>query len=102
MRLRKIILGEALRVAFHAGRASREFGDDFTNIADAIEVHKRPWGAEQELVYCYCRLPKLRSAPFVEISEVEDVGTNPATPIAGSAPHERSSVASFGLRSVGP
>ena len=35
-----------------------EFGDEFTKVADATEVHKTPWGAEQEFVYCYCRLPK--------------------------------------------
>jgi hypothetical protein len=35
-----------------------EFGDDFTKIADAAEIHNTPWGAEQEFVYCYCRLPK--------------------------------------------
>lgn len=36
----------------------REFGDDFAKIADSTEIHSTPWGAEQEFVYCYCRLPK--------------------------------------------
>jgi SAM-dependent methyltransferase len=35
-----------------------EFGDEFTRVADSTEIHKTPWGAEQEFVYCYCRLPK--------------------------------------------
>lgn len=33
-----------------------EFGSDFARLADATEIHKTPWGAEQEFVYCYCRL----------------------------------------------
>ena len=35
-----------------------EFGADFAKIADSTELHETPWGAEQEFVYCYCRLPK--------------------------------------------
>lgn len=35
----------------------RAFGDDFTKIGDATEIHSTPWGAEQEFVYCYCRIP---------------------------------------------
>lgn len=35
-----------------------EFGDDFAKISDSTEIHKTPWGSEQEFVYCYCRLPK--------------------------------------------
>ena len=35
-----------------------EFGDEFAKIADSTEVHKTPWGSEQEFVYCYCRLPR--------------------------------------------
>jgi SAM-dependent methyltransferase len=35
-----------------------EFGDDFAKISDSTEIHKTPWGTDQEFVYCYCRLPK--------------------------------------------
>jgi SAM-dependent methyltransferase len=35
-----------------------EFGDDFAKIADSTEIHETPWGAEQEFVYCYCRMPR--------------------------------------------
>lgn len=33
-----------------------EFGDPFTKIASRIQVHTTPRGAEQEFVYCYCRI----------------------------------------------
>jgi 2-polyprenyl-3-methyl-5-hydroxy-6-metoxy-1,4-benzoquinol methylase len=33
-----------------------EFGSDFARIASSTETHITPWGAEQEFVYCYCRL----------------------------------------------
>jgi SAM-dependent methyltransferase len=35
-----------------------EFGPEFARLSDAVETHTTPWGAEQEFVYCYCRLPK--------------------------------------------
>lgn len=35
-----------------------EFGEDFAKISDSTEIHKTPWGSEQEFVYCYCRLTK--------------------------------------------
>ena len=35
-----------------------EFGSDFARIATSTEMHTTPWGAEQEFVYCYCRLPQ--------------------------------------------
>ena len=35
-----------------------EFGSDFARIASSTEMHTTPWGAEQEFVYCYCRLPQ--------------------------------------------
>jgi SAM-dependent methyltransferase len=38
-----------------------EFGDEFTRIADATELHDTPLGNEQEFVYCYCRLSPGRS-----------------------------------------
>jgi ubiquinone/menaquinone biosynthesis C-methylase UbiE len=33
-----------------------EFGPTFQKIGSSSEVHKTPWGNEQEFVYCYCRL----------------------------------------------
>jgi SAM-dependent methyltransferase len=33
-----------------------EFGADFHKVESATEVHTTPWGAEQQFVYCYCRL----------------------------------------------
>jgi SAM-dependent methyltransferase len=35
-----------------------EFGSEFTRLASATEIHTTPWGAEQEFVYCYCRMPR--------------------------------------------
>jgi ubiquinone/menaquinone biosynthesis C-methylase UbiE len=35
-----------------------EFGADFARIASTTEMHRTPWGSEQEFVYCYCRLPR--------------------------------------------
>ena len=34
-----------------------QFGDEFRKIGSDREVHKTPWGSEQEFVYCYCRKP---------------------------------------------
>jgi ubiquinone/menaquinone biosynthesis C-methylase UbiE len=34
-----------------------QFGAAFRKVASATEQHVTPWGAEQEFVYCYCRLP---------------------------------------------
>src|SRR5262249_3403746 len=33
-----------------------EFGAAFRKIAAFDEIHKTPWGTEQEFVYCYCRV----------------------------------------------
>lgn len=33
-----------------------EFGQAFRKVAGSREVHKTPWGQEQEFVYCYCRV----------------------------------------------
>jgi SAM-dependent methyltransferase len=35
-----------------------EFGSEFARLASAMEIHTTPWGAEQEFVYCYCRMPE--------------------------------------------
>lgn len=34
-----------------------QFGDEFQKIGSEREMHTTPWGAEQEFVYCYCRMP---------------------------------------------
>ena len=47
---------DVLRFSPEALRA--EFGDEFARVSDATEIHTTPWGAEQEFVYCYCRLPE--------------------------------------------
>ena len=33
-----------------------EFGGAFEKVGSATEMHSTPWGAEQQFVYCYCRL----------------------------------------------
>jgi SAM-dependent methyltransferase len=33
-----------------------EFGHTFKKVGSSSEVHKTPWGQEQEFVYCYCRM----------------------------------------------
>jgi len=32
-----------------------QFGAPFEKVASCEEVHRTPWGSEQEFVYCYCR-----------------------------------------------
>jgi SAM-dependent methyltransferase len=34
-----------------------QFGNEFRKVGDSSEIHHTPWGAEQEFVYCYCRMP---------------------------------------------
>jgi SAM-dependent methyltransferase len=34
-----------------------EFGPHFARLSSATETHVTPWGAEQEFIYCYCRMP---------------------------------------------
>lgn len=46
---------EVLRFSPEALHA--EFGPEFARLASATEIHTTPWGAEQEFVYCYCRVP---------------------------------------------
>jgi SAM-dependent methyltransferase len=33
------------------------FGAEFRKAGTDEELHQTPWGAEQEFVYCYCRMP---------------------------------------------
>jgi SAM-dependent methyltransferase len=42
---------------YSADGLHREFGDRFTKVGSETEIHQTPWGAEQEFVYCYCRMP---------------------------------------------
>ena len=32
-----------------------EFGAPFVKVDSAIDLHRTPWGSEQEFIYCYCR-----------------------------------------------
>ena len=34
-----------------------QFGGEFRKVGSTREIHKTPWGTEQEFVYCYCRVP---------------------------------------------
>jgi SAM-dependent methyltransferase len=42
---------------YSADGLHREFGERFTKVGSETEIHQTPWGAEQEFVYCYCRMP---------------------------------------------
>jgi len=33
-----------------------QFGSPFEKVASCEEIHRTPWGSEQEFVYCYCRM----------------------------------------------
>ena len=35
----------------------RELGAPFELLGAATEIHRTPWGSEQEFSYCFCRLP---------------------------------------------
>jgi SAM-dependent methyltransferase len=43
-------------VRYDADGLHAEFGHTFEKVASTTEVHTTPWGAEQQFVYCYCRL----------------------------------------------
>ena len=34
-----------------------QFGNEFVRVGSKRETHVTPWGAEQEFVYCHCRMP---------------------------------------------
>src|ERR1019366_3380688 len=40
-------------VRYDAEALHGEFGARFLKVDSAREIHKTPWGAEQEFVYCY-------------------------------------------------
>jgi SAM-dependent methyltransferase len=41
---------------YSADDLHEEFGSPFEKVASCEEVHRTPWGSEQEFVYCYCRM----------------------------------------------
>ncbi len=41
---------------YHPEEIHAEFGHAFKKVGSSTEVHKTPWGKEQEFVYCYCRM----------------------------------------------
>jgi SAM-dependent methyltransferase len=41
---------------YDADRLHAAFGDEFRKVESVTELHSTPWGAEQQFVYCYCRL----------------------------------------------
>ncbi len=43
-------------VRYSADALHGEFGSSFRKVSSRTEDHVTPWGAEQEFVYCYCRL----------------------------------------------
>jgi SAM-dependent methyltransferase len=43
-------------VRYDPDQLHAEFGGAFQKVASTTEVHKTPWGSEQQFVYCYCRL----------------------------------------------
>ena len=43
-------------VRYTADGLHGEFGRAFEKVQSYEELHKTPWGSEQEFVYCYCRL----------------------------------------------
>lgn len=43
-------------VRYRAGEIEARFGGGFRRVSSFTEIHQTPGGAEQEFVYCYCRL----------------------------------------------
>jgi len=43
-------------VRYSADDLHGEFGSSFERVESYEEVHRTPWGREQEFVYCYCRI----------------------------------------------
>ena len=41
---------------YGADELHRQFGTGFHKVGSLIETHSTPAGAEQQFVYCYCRL----------------------------------------------
>jgi ubiquinone/menaquinone biosynthesis C-methylase UbiE len=45
-------------VRYSAEGIHGQFGNEFQKVGGESEIHHTPWGAEQEFVYCYCRLSR--------------------------------------------
>jgi len=43
-------------VRYGADELHSQFGPEFTKISSVVENHRTPGGAEQQFLYCYCRL----------------------------------------------
>jgi SAM-dependent methyltransferase len=43
-------------VRYDADKLHDEFGSEFRKVDSLTEMHRTPWGTEQQFVYCYCRL----------------------------------------------
>ena len=41
---------------YGADELHAQFGAVFTKLSSFTEIHQTPGGAEQEFVYCYCRI----------------------------------------------
>ena len=46
-------------VRYDADELHGEFGHEFRKVGSLTEMHRTPWGTEQQFVYCYCRLPPI-------------------------------------------
>jgi uridine phosphorylase/SAM-dependent methyltransferase len=46
-------------VRYDAGSLHGEFGAAFRMIESAQELHRTPWGSEQQFVYCFCKVGDL-------------------------------------------
>jgi len=49
-------------VRYSADGLHGQFGAQFRKVGSCIEIHTTPWGAEQEFMYCYCRMSAGTSA----------------------------------------
>lgn len=49
-------------VRYSAEGIHEQFGEEFRRVGSETEIHQTPWGAEQEFVYCYCRMRSAGSA----------------------------------------
>ena len=43
-------------VRYSADGLHEQFGGQFRKVGSCTEFHTTPWGAEQEFMYCYCRM----------------------------------------------
>ena len=43
-------------VRYDADKLHDAFGPEFRKVGSLTELHRTPWGSQQQFVYCYCRL----------------------------------------------